>query len=140
MQIIQDRRALHQIPELQLCLPKTMAYLRNSLAPLKCKVFSPMESALCAFFDFGKKDAIAFRADCDALPIAEKTGAEYASLHQGNMHACGHDGHMAIALELARRLNEKKDLPHNILLVFQDRKSTRLNSSHTQPSRMPSSA
>ena len=119
MQIIQDRRALHQIPELQLCLPKTMEYLRSSLMKLNCKVFSPMESALCAFFDFGKEDAIAFRADCDALPIQECTGAEYASLHSGNMHACGHDGHMAIVLELARRLNSKKDLPHNVLLVFQ---------------------
>jgi len=119
MQIIQDRRALHQIPELQLCLPKTMAYLQQSLAPLKCKVFSPMESALCAFFDFGKADAIAFRADCDALPIQEQTGAPYASTIGGNMHACGHDGHMAIALELARRLNKKTDLPHNVLLVFQ---------------------
>ena len=40
------------------------------------------------------------------------------------MHACGHDGHMAILLELARRLNEKKDLPHNVLLVFQPAEET----------------
>jgi hippurate hydrolase len=55
----------------------------------------------------------------DALPIAEKTGAEYASVHPGCMHACGHDGHMAILLELARRLDRKKSLPHNVLLIFQ---------------------
>lgn len=119
MQIIKDRRNLHRIPELELTLPKTMEYLRQELTKLNCRVFAPMDSALCAWFDFGKDAAIAFRADCDALPICEKTGAEYASTHAGRMHACGHDGHMAILLELARRLNEKKSLPHNVLLVFQ---------------------
>ncbi|MGN0977512.1 MAG: amidohydrolase, partial [Faecousia sp.] len=54
----------------------------------------------------------------------ERTGAEYASRHEGKMHACGHDGHMAILLELARRLSEKKELPHNVLLVFQPAEET----------------
>ena len=119
MQIVEDRRQLHRIPELELCLPKTMTYLKNSLSGLNCRIFSPIESSLCAFFDFGKEDAIAFRADCDALPIYEKSDAPYASTHEGNMHACGHDGHMAILLELARRLSSKKELPHNVLLIFQ---------------------
>ena len=124
MQIVNDRRALHRIPELDRCLPKTMEYLQNSLAPLNCRLFSPIDSSLCAFFDFGKAEAIAFRADCDALPIFEKTGLEFASTHDGQMHACGHDGHMAILLELARRLNEKKSLPHNVLLIFQPAEET----------------
>ena len=124
MQIVKDRRALHRIPELDRCLPKTMEYLKTSLSGLKCSLFSPIDSSLCAFFDFGKKDAIAFRADCDALPIHEKTGAEFASTHEGIMHACGHDGHMAILLELARRLNEKESLPHNVLLIFQPAEET----------------
>ena len=119
MQIVDDRRALHRIPELDRALPETMAYLRESLQSLRCQVFSPMPSCLCAFFDFGQKDAIAFRADADALPITERTKVSYASCHPGCMHACGHDGHMAILLELARRLNEKESLPHNVLLVFQ---------------------
>ena len=119
MQIFADRHALHRIPELELHLPKTQDYLENALSGLNCRVFSPIGSALCAFFDFGKPSAIAFRADMDALPIAEKTGAEYASTHPGCMHACGHDGHMSILLELARRLSEKRDLPHNVLLIFQ---------------------
>ncbi len=119
MQIVEDRRALHRIPELVRQLPRTMEYLKASLEGLSCQVFSPMESSLCAWFDFGAKDAIAFRADCDALPICEKTGLPFASRHQGKMHACGHDGHMAILLELARRLSRKESLPHNILLVFQ---------------------
>ena len=119
MQIINDRRSLHQIPELELSLPKTMEYLYQALSGLKCRVFSPMESALCAYFDFGKASAIAFRADCDALPIEENTNLDFASCHPGRMHACGHDGHMAIALELARRLDKKETLSRNVLLVFQ---------------------
>ena len=124
MQLIDDRRALHRIPELDSTLPQTMAYLENALEGLNCSVFSPMESALCAFFDFGRKDAIAFRADADALPILEKDKVPYASAHKGCMHACGHDGHMAILLELARRLSKKEALPHNVLLVFQPAEET----------------
>ena len=104
MDLISDRRALHRIPELDRNLPETLDYLRSALEPLPCKVFSPAESALCAFFDFGRDHSLAFRADMDALPVSEATGLPFASCHPGKMHACGHDGHMAIALELARRL------------------------------------
>ena len=114
-----DRRALHQIPELDRQLDQTISYLRGELEELGCQLFSPIDGSLCAWFDFGAEKAIAFRADMDALPIEEKTGAEYASRHPGRMHACGHDGHMAIALELARRLSTKQHLSRNVLLVFQ---------------------
>ena len=124
VQIINDRRALHRIPELDRQLPETMAYLKDALNGLGCSVFSPMEGALCAFFDFGRQDTVAFRSDADALPIAEKTCAEYASIHPGKMHACGHDGHMAMALELARRLSRKETMPHNVLIVFQPAEET----------------
>ncbi len=124
MQIFTDRHALHRIPELDRRLPKTCRYLRSVLEELNCTLFSPTESDLCAFFDFGCDTAIAFRADMDALPITEKTGAPYASTHPGAMHACGHDGHMAILLELARRFHNKKKLPHNVLLVFQSAEET----------------
>ena len=119
MDIINDRRALHAMPELEWQLPETAAYVKKSLENLNCRVFSPVDTAVCAFFDFGAETAIAFRADMDALPIEEKTGAAYASRHPGIMHACGHDGHMAVLLELARRLDKKENLPHNVLLVFQ---------------------
>ena len=124
MQIFRDRQALHTIPELGLELPKTAAYVRNALSGLNCRVFSPMEHAVCAYFDFGADSAIGFRADMDALPISEETGLPYASTHPGRMHACGHDGHTAILLELARRLSEKKRLPHNVLLIFQPGEET----------------
>ena len=119
IRIIKNRRALHQIPELDRQLDQTISYLRGELEGLGCALFSPIDGSLCAFFDFGAERAIAFRADMDALPIEEKTGAPYASRHPGRMHACGHDGHMAIALELARRLRTKQHLSRNVLLVFQ---------------------
>ena len=110
---------MHRIPELDFQLPETIDYLRSELEGLGCELISPIEGSLCAWFDFGAEKAIAFRADMDALPIEEATGAAYASRHPGNMHACGHDGHMAIALELARRLSRRKQGNRNVLLVFQ---------------------
>lgn len=124
MQLIEDRRALHQIPELDRSLPQTMAYLTNTLQPLRCGLFSPIESSLCAYFDFGQARTIAFRSDADALPITEHTGLAFSSRNPGQMHACGHDGHMAMLLELARRLQEKKTLNRNVLLVFQPAEET----------------
>ena len=109
-----DRRALHRIPELGDELPKTMDYLQNVLGTLGCEVFFPLDSAVCAYFDFGAADTLAFRAEMDALPIAEQTGLPFSSQHSGRMHACGHDGHMAMVLELGRRIRTKQVLPHNI--------------------------
>lgn len=124
MGMIEDRRALHRIPELDTRLPLTQAYLRDALSGLNCKVFSPGGSALCAFFDFGAPTALAFRADMDGLPIQEATGLPFSSCHPGQMHACGHDGHMAMVLELARRLSGGSAPAHNILLVFQPAEET----------------
>lgn len=124
MQIITDRRALHQIPEPDFRIPKTIAYLKQALEGLSCRLFSPIDNSLCAWFDFGAERTIAFRADCDALPITEATGLPFASRHEGYMHACGHDAHMAIALELARRLSNRKTLGCNVLLVLQPAEET----------------
>ena len=120
----EHRRALHRLAEVGWELPETTAYVRSVLEKLPCKVFSPVPMALCAWFDFGKEDAIAFRADMDALPIEEQTGLPFASLHPGKMHACGHDGHMAIALALAEALAEKKDSRSNVLLIFEPAEET----------------
>ena len=97
------RRDLHRIPELDFDLPQTIAYIEGALAPLACEVTHPCPSCVCAFFDagVGATHATAIRADMDALPIAEATGAAFASTHPGKMHACGHDGHMAMALAAA---------------------------------------
>ena len=122
-QIIEDRRALHRIPEIDRELDRTIAYLRSVLKPLRCKLFSPIPNSLCAFFDNGSKRTYAFRSGCDALPIHERTFLPFSSNIPGQMHACGHDGHMAMLLELARRMHEKR-ANANILLVFQPAEET----------------
>lgn len=124
MQIVHDYRQLHAIPELDRALPKTLQYIESQLQGLSCRVFAPSEGALCAFFDFGQPKTLAFRADMDALPIAEQTGLPWSSQHPGQMHACGHDGHCAMVLDLARRIHRQRKLPHNILLIFQPAEET----------------
>lgn len=118
------RRALHRIPEVGWNLPKTAAYIMNVLKKLPCEVFSPVEPAVCAWFDFGKAQTVAFRADMDGLPIGEETAHSFPSCHPGQMHACGHDGHMSILLALAERLAQKKDAPCNVLLIFEPAEET----------------
>lgn len=103
------RQDLHRIPELSFDLPETIAYVRSVLEPLSCEVTSPCESCVCAFFDVDAAcdrpslttPTTAIRADMDALPIVEQSGAEFCSTKPGHMHACGHDGHMAMALAAA---------------------------------------
>ena len=123
--ILKYRRDLHQIPELDFDLPKTTAYVRSVLEKLPCEVFSPDGHAVCAWFDAGAHEAVAFRSDMDALPICEVSGVPFSSRHQGHMHACGHDGHMAMVLELAQYVASVKDrLKKNVLLVFQPAEET----------------
>ena len=125
------RRDLHRIPELDFDLPQTIAYIEGVLAPLTCEVTHPCPSCVCAFFDAGvdAAHATAIRADMDALPIAEATGAAFASTHPGKMHACGHDGHMAMALAAAtyvdRTIREQPGaIRRNVLFVFQPAEET----------------
>ncbi len=127
-EIIGYRRDLHQIPELGFYVYKTSAYVRQILGNLSCTVSDIVKTGVIAFFDFGCRETLAFRADMDALPIQEETGAPYASVHEGCMHACGHDGHMAIMLGFARILDtyvkEGKKMPYNALLLFQPAEET----------------
>lgn len=122
-QIIADRRMLHRIPELDRDLDRTLAYLRSALQGLRCKLFAPIPNSLCAYFDNGGETTLAFRSGADALPVHERSFLPFASEIAGQMHACGHDGHMAMLLELARRMHQKC-VRHNILLIFQPAEET----------------
>ena len=67
----------------------------------------------------GPGDAIGLRADMDALPIEEETGAAYASQTPGVMHACGHDGHTAMLLGAAKYLAETRNFAGTVHVIFQ---------------------
>lgn len=118
------RRALHRIPETDWQVAQTAAYLKGVLSELPCRVFSPVGNAVCAYFDFGKSETVAFRSDMDGLPVSEQTGLPFASAHEGKMHACGHDGHMAILLGLAQELAKKTEAQRNVLLIFEPAEET----------------
>ena len=125
MSVVDHRRTLHTIPELIDQLPETVAYVRSVLEPLGCQLSEPIPGSVCAWFDAGKPETVAFRADMDALPGTETTGAPYASTHSGIMHACGHDGHTAMALTLAEYVSAHlAQLPRNVLMVFQPAEET----------------
>lgn len=125
MSVVQDRRALHAIPELDDQLPETVSYVRGALEGLGGVLTSPIPGSVCVFFDAGKQETAAFRADLDALPVEERTGAAYASRHPGKMHACGHDGHTAMMLALAKYAHaHRSQLPRNALFLFQPAEET----------------
>ena len=114
------RRDLHRIPEIMFDLPKTRAYIMKALENTGARVELTEKGGVTAFFDAGKEYAMAFRADMDALTMQEETGVDFASEHAGQMHACGHDGHMAMLLSLCDWVNANlSELPCNVLAVFQ---------------------
>ena len=98
--MIQIRRDLHQIPELQLSLPQTVRYVCQQLDELGIPYYTLVGGNAIVATIQGKETGkcIAIRADMDALPIKENTGLPFSSKHEGRMHACGHDGHTAMAL------------------------------------------
>ena len=113
------RRALHQIPEICMQEKQTGEYLFNHMQKMPCLIERVAENGLLCFFDNHQESTIAFRADMDALPVAEQTGLPFASTN-GAMHACGHDGHMSMLLCLADYLKDHYQQYHfNILLIFQ---------------------
>lgn len=122
----EHRRALHLIPELGYQEKKTKEYVLSVLQKLNCEIIEIMDTGVCAFFYRDRENTIAFRADMDALPIQEETGLPFSSTHEGKMHACGHDGHMAMLLGFAEELSELKDdeFKNNVLLVFQPSEET----------------
>lgn len=118
----QMRRDLHKIPELGLKEYKTSAYIREKLEGFGITELETWleTGVVAAIRGKGKKEAVAFRADMDALPVTEQTGCDFTSEHVGCMHACGHDGHVTVLLGFAKYLQEHKDeLENDVVLIFQ---------------------
>lgn len=112
------RRDLHQIPEVGFKEFKTQKYLKEKLESFGFKPEVVCQTGLIVFIDKGSKETIAYRSDIDALDAVEETGVSFCSTHNGQMHACGHDGHMSILLGFAKYLSTA-DIKKNILLIFQ---------------------
>lgn len=113
------RRDLHQIPEISFDLPKTSSYVKEKLESYGYEPISVAHTGWIAVIKGKSEEAVAFRADMDALMVTEETGAEFTSLHQGKMHACGHDGHMAMLLGFAKHLKSLDKLEKTVVLIFQ---------------------
>lgn len=110
--VIRYRRELHKIPELRMDTPKTEALIIEFLREIGVTDIRSHVGGhgICAVIKGelpGK--CLAIRADCDGLPIKEETGLPFASTN-GNMHACGHDSHTAMALGAAKLLIENRHL------------------------------
>ena len=121
-EFIDIRHHLHANPELSYKEFETSAFVQQKLnewgIPFEVKATTGVVGLIK-----GKNPGnriVALRADMDALPITEENDVDYKSKNDGVMHACGHDGHTAIGLTVAKILNQRKDeLAGNIKFCFQ---------------------
>jgi amidohydrolase len=120
--VIAWRRHLHQHPEVSFHEHGTAEYIFGVLAAIpELELSRPTATSVVARLVTGRPGrTVAVRADIDALPIEEENDVPYRSTIRGAMHACGHDGHTAIALGLATLLAaHREELSGEIRLVFQ---------------------
>lgn len=116
------RRDFHQHPELGFQEVRTSAIIAAELSKLGLEVTPGVgKTGVVAVLEGAKPGPVVMlRFDMDALPIQEQTGAEYSSCNPGVMHACGHDGHVAIGLTVAHLLHQRRQQwAGTVKLVFQ---------------------
>ena len=117
------RRHFHRYPEISLKEFETCQYIETILSQAGYQPARVTETGLCALLWKGEEyPTIAIRAEMDALPVTEDTGLSFASARPGVMHACGHDGILAVALALAELVTEpdhREQLKYNIKFIFQ---------------------
>jgi len=119
------RRTIHQYPELGNEEHSTQKFICDKLQELDIPFRTEgLNTGIVATIEPSVSDdsdvlpCIALRADLDALPVDEKTGLSFASKFPGVMHACGHDGHVAMLLGAASMLRHT-ELPGKVILLFQ---------------------
>ena len=118
------RRDLHMHPELQYDVHRTAGFVADRLREFGCDdiVSGVGRTGVVGVIRGRKSDSskvIGLRADMDALPIEEETGAAYRSQNKGVMHACGHDGHTSMLLGAARYLAETRNFDGTAIVIFQ---------------------
>ena len=105
--IIDWRRDFHQYPELGFDEHRTSKIIGEALKEMGlAPQMNVGKTGVTADLTFGEGPTIALRADMDALPMQEASGLDFSSKHDGVMHACGHDGHMAMLLGAAKVLTQ----------------------------------
>ena len=120
-ELISIRRDLHQHPELAFKEIRTAGVICNHLDAIGVEYRKGVaETGVVALIKGNRPGKIVMlRFDMDALPIEEETDAEYKSLNEGVMHACGHDGHVAIGITVAKMIASNRDFPGSVKLIFQ---------------------
>ncbi len=121
------RRRLHRIPEIGLDLPKTQQAVLDALDGLDLEItegraLTSVTAVLRgrATPENGPRQVVLLRGDMDALPVTEEVEVDYKSQHDGSMHACGHDLHVAGLVGAARVLHAMRDeLPGDVVFMFQ---------------------
>jgi hippurate hydrolase len=127
-EVIALRRALHQVPEYDLQLPKTQQLILEALDGLDLEITLGKElSSVTAVLRGGKGPGpvVLLRGDMDALPVTERVDVPFASTHPGLMHACGHDLHVAGLVGAVRILHElRAELAGDVVFMFQPGEET----------------
>lgn len=121
-ELIERRRDFHRHPELAFEELRTAGIVADELGQLGLEVQTGVgKTGVVGILEgAGDGPTLLYRADMDALPIEEENSADYASSESGRMHACGHDGHTAIALGIAKLLsNHRRRLNGRVKFVFQ---------------------
>jgi len=120
--VVRWRRHLHRHPELSFDEHETADFVQHTLEGFGgFEITRPTPTSVVATLVGGRSGpCVAVRADMDALPIDELSGEPFASERPGVMHACGHDGHTAILLGVARILSERREqLKGELRFLFQ---------------------
>lgn len=115
----QYRQDLHQIPELAFDLFLTQAYIKKELELMGYITEVVAKTGIVAHKKGATCESIAFRSDMDALHVVEKTNVSFSSKHPHKMHACGHDGHMAMLLGFAEHVSKLENLQKTVVFIFQ---------------------
>jgi len=115
------RRTLHRIPEIGFEEHRTAAFIAERLEAMGYTVVGGIAKTgvVGTLRNGSAQRAIGLRADMDGLPITEQTGRPYASEHPGRLHACGHDGHMAMLLGAAAAIAARRQFDGSVHLIFQ---------------------
>lgn len=116
--LLELRRALHRIPELGFAEHKTSELLWGRTSE-SLGVPTRIADTTGFYVDLGDPEAertLLLRADMDGLPVTEETGLAFASEHQGFMHACGHDAHMAALTHAAESMVRDAGIPEGVRL------------------------